>query len=214
MGPNYIEFSRVLSRAQKSFEKWQIPWEDMVRLELERGMPFEARFVCERLRGRFRGKTLSGCNFRLPQTYVDRVASIAKADPSMEILFRLEFDEVEIDAGVFSDLVIQRLQDSSEARRERLANAPTHPETRFVRTIIYDRNPDVVAERLYMANGVCEQCGCEAPFARESDNTPYLEVHHLKPLSEGGADTIENTIAVCPNCHRRHHYGPFFPLEK
>ncbi|WP_425484228.1 HNH endonuclease [Desulfobacter latus] len=24
---------------------------------------------------------------------------------------------------------------------------------------------------------------------------------------KGGKDTIENTIAICPNCHRKRHYG-------
>ena len=26
-------------------------------------------------------------------------------------------------------------------------------------------------------------------------------------LADGGADTVENAIAVCPNCHRELHYG-------
>jgi len=29
----------------------------------------------------------------------------------------------------------------------------------------------------------------------------------LKTLANGGSDTIENTIALCPNCHREFHYG-------
>ena len=35
----------------------------------------------------------------------------------------------------------------------------------------------------------------------------YLESHHIHPLSEGGADTIENVIALCPNHHREAHFG-------
>jgi len=34
-----------------------------------------------------------------------------------------------------------------------------------------------------------------------------LEVHHKVPLAEGGDDTVENAIALCPNCHRHAHYG-------
>jgi 5-methylcytosine-specific restriction protein A len=26
-------------------------------------------------------------------------------------------------------------------------------------------------------------------------------------LSTGGEDTLENAIALCPNCHRRAHFG-------
>ena len=69
------------------------------------------------------------------------------------------------------------------------------------------RNPDVVAETLNRANGVCGSCGARAPFKRASDGTPYLEVHHKKRLADGGADIVENAIAVCPNCHRRAHFG-------
>ncbi|WP_238917318.1 HNH endonuclease [Clostridium sp. YIM B02555] len=30
-------------------------------------------------------------------------------------------------------------------------------------------------------------------------------MHHIKWLSRGGEDSIENTAALCPNCHRRMH---------
>ncbi|MBP3810226.1 MAG: HNH endonuclease [Clostridiales bacterium] len=55
------------------------------------------------------------------------------------------------------------------------------------------------------ANGICQLCGNEAPFVTV-DGKPYLESHHIVWLSGGGADTIENTVAVCPNCHRKLHY--------
>ena len=29
----------------------------------------------------------------------------------------------------------------------------------------------------------------------------HPEVHHIKPLAEGGSDDFENLIALCPNCH-------------
>ncbi|MDP2165535.1 MAG: HNH endonuclease signature motif containing protein [Hydrogenophaga sp.] len=60
---------------------------------------------------------------------------------------------------------------------------------------------------LRRASGVCEQCNQGAPFFRLTDGTPYLEVHHRVRLSQGGADSVENAIAVCPNCHRSYHYG-------
>ncbi|MFU8787539.1 MAG: HNH endonuclease [Methylobacter sp.] len=34
-----------------------------------------------------------------------------------------------------------------------------------------------------------------------------MEVHHIVPLSQGGEDTIEYVVALCPNCHRKRHYG-------
>lgn len=71
----------------------------------------------------------------------------------------------------------------------------------------YIRDPKVVEETLKRSNGICEKCYHDAPFKRRSDGIPYLEVHHLKPLSAGGLDNLENTIALCPNCHKEMHYG-------
>lgn len=41
--------------------------------------------------------------------------------------------------------------------------------------------------------------------AIDKDNNPYLESHHIIWLSKGGDDSIENTVALCPNCHRKMH---------
>ncbi|WP_223530419.1 HNH endonuclease [Pseudomonas sp. GL-R-19] len=55
------------------------------------------------------------------------------------------------------------------------------------------------------AKGICEGCGQPAPF--EKDGTPYLEVHHVKHLVQQGTDRRSNTVALCPNCHRRCHHS-------
>lgn len=108
----------------------------------------------------------------------------------------------------FSAKVEVSARDTSAERRERLRHAKKIPRREPVTTYEFVRNPDVVAEVLFLANGVCGCCKKSAPFARRSDGSPYLEVHHLMPLSAGGEDTVENAIALCPNCHREHHYGP------
>ncbi|WP_409312513.1 HNH endonuclease [Pseudomonas putida] len=89
----------------------------------------------------------------------------------------------------------------------RLAVAPRVPTQRFLQVRVFDRNPDVVAEVLSRAKGICGLCGQAAPFLRRKDQTPYLEVHHRQRLIDGGEDTVENSVAACPNCHRRAHYG-------
>lgn len=75
-----------------------------------------------------------------------------------------------------------------------------------VETTQYQRSPEVTAWVLNEAKGVCENCGSPAPFIKE-DDTPFLEVHHIKRLADGGSDSISNAIAICPNCHRELHYG-------
>lgn len=99
----------------------------------------------------------------------------------------------------------------SSARSERLGRLAAAPKRALQITTVsraYLRNPDVVAEVLYRAAGACEGCAQPAPFLRTAGGTPYLEVHHRIRLSEGGEDTVENAIALCPNCHRQEHFGP------
>ncbi|QSF35705.1 HNH endonuclease [Priestia megaterium] len=55
-----------------------------------------------------------------------------------------------------------------------------------------------------MAQGICQLCDKEAPFLDKQGN-PFLEVHHINYLSNGGEDKIDNVVALCPNCHRRIH---------
>ena len=71
----------------------------------------------------------------------------------------------------------------------------------------YVRDPEVVAYALKRANGKCEECGNDAPFISAARGIPFLEVHHEVFLSKGGSDTIDNVKALCPNCHRKKHFG-------
>jgi 5-methylcytosine-specific restriction protein A len=68
------------------------------------------------------------------------------------------------------------------------------------------RDPNVIAWVLERANGTCEVCNKAAPFQR-SNGDPFLEVHHVRTLAEGGPDTVDNALAACPNCHRELHHG-------
>ena len=70
----------------------------------------------------------------------------------------------------------------------------------------YRRDPAVRAWVLRRANGMCECCDAPAPFV-DSEGSPYLEVHHVRQLADGGSDQVSNTVALCPNCHRRMHFG-------
>lgn len=109
----------------------------------------------------------------------------------------------------FESKVTEALQLTSQERLNRSNNYPEYPSTSEKRTVTFNRNPYVVAEVLERADGKCEFCNQIAPFNRRTDGTPFLEVHHIMSLSDGGKDTIENAIALCPNCHRGAHYGGY-----
>ena len=54
---------------------------------------------------------------------------------------------------------------------------------------------------IFRANGHCQLCGMEAPF-KGPEGLPYLEVHHVIPVYEGGCNDDSNLVALCPNCNR------------
>ena len=116
-------------------------------------------------------------------------------------------DAVKPSDVTFDERVGKSLASPTAAREARLRIAPKRPSFSITRVITFDRNPDVVATVLLRADGKCEACGNAAPFIRASNRTPYLEVHHVIRLADGGEDTVNNAVALCPNCHRRSHYG-------
>lgn len=107
----------------------------------------------------------------------------------------------------FDEAVQHSLMDAASKRKARLVDAPKIPTKIPVITYAFIRNPDVVAEVLLRAGGKCERCNQIAPFKRKKDLQPYLEVHHRVQLSKGGEDTVDNALALCPNCHRHLHFG-------
>lgn len=77
--------------------------------------------------------------------------------------------------------------------------------TRLKTGEVFARSAAVRFAVLARANGHCEQCGASG-FVTASGSI-YLETHHVVPLSEGGADSSSNVVALCPNDHRRAHYA-------
>lgn len=116
-------------------------------------------------------------------------------------------DKLQVFEVDFQNKVVASTLEDQQSRLARIASSPRIPERIEVTTFAFRRNPDVVAETILRAAGICEDCKNPAPFFRKADGLPFLEVHHKEPLSQGGEDTLENTIAVCPNCHRKAHFG-------
>lgn len=70
----------------------------------------------------------------------------------------------------------------------------------------YSRSSKIKEYALLRGEGKCENCNENAPFLN-SQEIPFLEVHHIFSLSDGGPDHPLNVAAICPNCHREAHYG-------
>jgi 5-methylcytosine-specific restriction protein A len=71
-----------------------------------------------------------------------------------------------------------------------------------VESFARDRYVSEYAKR--RACGKCDLCKRKAPFT-SSNGKAYLECHHIDWLANKVSDSITNTVALCPNCHRKMH---------
>jgi len=102
----------------------------------------------------------------------------------------------------------QGLEELRSEARNSGSEDPTKIETENTRSQAqeYNRSSKVREYVKRRADGTCEGCGEPAPFTSKT-GAPYLHAHHIQELSDGGEDTIESVIALCPNCHYRVHHG-------
>jgi hypothetical protein len=111
-----------------------------------------------------------------------------------ENILENEIEELENEANELNDddlLIKAKTSDKEPIKREIFGTQ-------------YQRNPYVSGYAKRRSKGICELCNNPAPFFT-MNNIPFLETHHIIPLSEGGYDEISNTVALCPNCHRKMH---------
>ena len=118
-----------------------------------------------------------------PRTYIDKQLIEGIYDDEAKLAVSLGIDELRGRA----------IRNGSEASGSRITNSTT-----------YTRNSYVAEYTKRMAKGVCQLCEVAAPFSYLNGD-PYLESHHIDWLSNGGPDTIFNTVALCPNCHKKMH---------
>lgn len=52
----------------------------------------------------------------------------------------------------------------------------------------------------------CLHPNCNNTFNKQ-DGLPYIEVHHIIPLYEGGEDAIWNLVVVCAHHHKMAHFA-------
>ncbi len=109
---------------------------------------------------------------------------LKKEQESIDKALQLSIDELEKKIEAKNEMKIQKATSSTSIR--------------------YNRDTDIAALALKRANGHCQLCGNSAPFTKK-DGNPFLEVHHINWLSKGGLDNRKNTVALCPNCHRKMH---------
>ncbi len=122
--------------------------------------------------------------------------------PRLVTIVRDSFKDLVREAPAYESEVVKLLADPLLSMP---VGEPT-PSSTVRQVTDYVRDAKVKDWVLQHANGRCECCGNAAPF-RTIEGLPYLEVHHVRTLADRGPDTIDNTVALCPNCHRHLHHG-------
>ena len=133
--------------------------------------------------------------------YPERFSERAFETASARLLKEIETYAPVADPNELDRKVRELLDRSSIAKPQ----GSTHPDRTESTCSVFLRDPKVKAWVLREAKGVCEACSTPAPF--RSKGSGFLEVHHVKQLADGGPDTINNAVAVCPNCHRGFHFS-------
>ena len=135
---------------------------------------------------------------------------------------RLNSGDIPIDEYVFSEYEAVRRNEASKLPMEQLLErakdrAAKNVSMRTVKSTLRLRDPYISEYVKRIANGKCQLCNKPAPF-KDYKGKPYLESHHIVWIANGGEDTIENTVALCPNCHRKMHVigskGDILKLKK
>jgi predicted HNH restriction endonuclease len=86
-----------------------------------------------------------------------------------------------------------------------------------VKTKSYRSNPILKEQLKILYEYKCQICGTQIKKIGWKSTIPpvkqynYLmaDIHHIIPLHQGGKDSSENMICVCPNCHKRLHTGEY-----
>ena len=123
--------------------------------------------------------------------------------------------ETEIDN--LSEQLIDSKQNSVNNSKLFIENDVKRPEKRPEPVTVnnikrYRRNLLEVRKAKISADYICEYDNKHVTFENNFDNNPYIEAHHLIPMATQGLfeyniDFADNIICLCPNCHRRIHYG-------
>lgn len=76
----------------------------------------------------------------------------------------------------------------------------------------YPRSLTLALDALESASYSCEYDESHLTFTAAASANPYMEVHHLVPMSksehfEVSLDVLANLTSLCPNCHRAVHHG-------
>ena len=108
---------------------------------------------------------------------------------SADVWQSIQNDEMTMERG---DMPLDLLESTEERRKELIARIK--------------RNRKAVLEARRHYGDKCMAPGCEHRIMQEN-RAFYVEVHHLIPVSQDGADSLENMVVLCPHHHAEIHHS-------
>lgn len=78
--------------------------------------------------------------------------------------------------------------------------------------LTYPRKKEESLEAKRRSNWQCELNSNHITFISNANKKPYMEAHHLIPMSaqdyfDYTLDFADNIVCLCPNCHRKIHHA-------
>ena len=87
------------------------------------------------------------------------------------------------------------------------------PQKREYTREIYARDRGWVKQAKERYGHYCLHPACNNSFQKD-DGLPYIEVHHIVPLFEGGEDGLWNLAVVCAHHHKMAHFADVVTRER
>lgn len=148
----------------------------------------------------------------LGEEWTDNYDSMCRIKKNQEEWRRniIQFGEYNLFSKIYEDFYKMKLNYFESLSLNQLKDTLLEKQTnknnrKITQTTVYDRSVYIKEFARKVAVGICQLCEKEAPFLDKQGN-PFLEVHHIHYLSKGGRDSIDNVVAICPNCHRKIHH--------
>jgi 5-methylcytosine-specific restriction protein A len=104
------------------------------------------------------------------------------------------------------------IDDSDQYYQDLIVESDKIRRTKLTERDAFKRDRKIALKRMRMENFKCEFDPKHNLFIARSSHKPYLESHHLVPISlqdelKTNLDRLDNLFCLCPNCHRAIHYS-------
>lgn len=101
---------------------------------------------------------------------------------------------------------VKKADRSRERSLKSAAQSRTLPKVSVESTLPFDHRATIPAKVKHEVFKRDQgRCQAHLPDGTKCESRKWIDLHHLRPVSAGGADTLDNLITLCSGHHRIHH---------